>query len=125
MLINTLIIIAIIIVAILLLIAIAAIIRHKKGVKTQSSRYIGEQVQIYVGNLPYRINEYDLKNYFSQYGEITHVRIVKNSRTGRSKGYAFVSFITPKEAKKALVAHGHDLKGRSIVVRIAKPPRQS
>ncbi|MCH9643586.1 MAG: RNA-binding protein [Gammaproteobacteria bacterium] len=84
-----------------------------------------ENVQIYVGNLPYRANEYDLKRYFSHYGTITHVRIVKNHHTGQSKGFAFITFTSTESSKKALDAHGVDMKGRNMVVRIAKPRAES
>lgn len=77
--------------------------------------------QVYVGNLPYRANQYDLRNIFSDYGTIRHVKVVKDPNTGRSRGYAFVTFENCQQAKKALAAHGKDLHGRTMVVRIAKP----
>ncbi|WP_267256684.1 RNA-binding protein [Coxiella endosymbiont of Ornithodoros maritimus] len=80
--------------------------------------------QIYVGNLPYHIVENDLHQYFSRFGAIESVKIVRNFRTGHSKGYAFVTYFTPKQAVKALDAHGKDLQGRSLVVRIAKSREQ-
>lgn len=83
------------------------------------AEYINEQ--IYVGNLPYHANEDDLKDYFSRFGGIESVHVIRNFKTGRSKGYAFVTYATPNEANVALAAHGQDLQGRSMVVRIAKP----
>ncbi|MBW5802725.1 RNA-binding protein [Coxiella endosymbiont of Ornithodoros amblus] len=80
--------------------------------------------QIYVGNLPYHIVENDLHQYFSRFGAIESVKIVRNFRTGHSKGYAFVTYLTTKQAVKALDAHGKDLQGRSLVVRIAKSREQ-
>jgi len=77
--------------------------------------------QIYIGNLPYRANERDLRKRFSQYGQIRDVRIVKDRSTGRSKGYAFITFSSDREAKKSLSAHGKELAGRSLVVHVAKP----
>lgn len=84
-------------------------------------REVSQNNQVYIGNLPYRISEYDLKSHFMQYGNIRDVRIVKNSHTGRSRGYGFVTFTTNREAHDALDSHGLELKGRKIVVRIAKP----
>ncbi len=80
--------------------------------------------QIYVGNLPYHVRENDLHNHFSRFGAIETIKIVRNLRTGRSKGYAFVTYTSAKQAVKALSAHGKDLQGRSLVVRIAKSREQ-
>lgn len=80
--------------------------------------------QIYVGNLPYHLGENDLSNYFSRFGSVKTIKIVRNFRTGRSKGYAFVTYTSAKQAIKALGAHGKDLQGRSLVVRIAKSREQ-
>lgn len=94
--------------------------RARRGsVQPQAAEYVNNQV--YVGNLPYRVNENDLKKHFSSYGHVQQARIVKNKNSGRSKGFGFVTFSDVAEANAALVAHGDDFSGRSIVVRIAKP----
>ena len=77
--------------------------------------------QIYVGNLSYDIDEVMLKEYFSRFGLVSAIRIVRHFQTGRSKGYAFLTYSKSKQAVKSLAAHGKDLEGRSMVVRIAKP----
>jgi RNA recognition motif-containing protein len=89
--------------------------------RSKKSGLNADNVQIYIGNLPYRVNEYDLKQFFSNYGTISHARIVKNHHTGQSKGFAFLTFTSTEASRKALVAHGMPLKGRNMVVRIAKP----
>lgn len=96
------------------------IIRKKKSVK-KSSQHYPENEQLYVGNLSYQVNGHQLKTLFSKYGEVQNVRLIKNTRTGRSKGFAFITYTNTKEAKKALAANGEDLKGRAIVVRMARP----
>ena len=112
---NQWIIYLIIIIALILIIGAIFSLRRKKG------SHGGDQV--YVGNLPYRINEFDLKNHFGKYGRIKELRIVKNSKTGHSRGYGFVTFATAKEAQDSLVENGELFKGRKMVVRIAKPPK--
>lgn len=109
---------------ILLVITVAIFNRARGGVNkaTEEGDYTNDQ--IYVGNLPYRVDENDIQTYFSQFGAIQGIRIVRNFKTGRSKGYAFVTYANPKQASDALVAHGVDLYGRSMVVRIAKPRQQ-
>lgn len=77
--------------------------------------------QIYVGNLPYRVTESDLRRYFSKFGMPQSVRIIRNFKTGESRGYAFVTYDCTDEARSALAAHGDDMQGRPMVVRIAKP----
>lgn len=76
--------------------------------------------EVYVGNLNYRTREGELKSFFSQYGKINEVKIIKNNRTGRSKGYAFIRYASEKEANDALSSHGEDFNSRALVVRIAK-----
>lgn len=89
--------------------------------RSRKSRVSSGAEQIYIGNLPYRTNERDLRKHFSRYGRINDVRIVKDRRTGRSKGYAFITFSNARDAKKSLADHGKALHGRSLVVHIAKP----
>ena len=76
--------------------------------------------QIYIGNLDYNIRKNTLTETFKPFGKIREVRIIQNSKTGRSKGFAFISFETSQQAQKALKMHGRSLNGRSLVVRIAK-----
>ena len=45
---------------------------------------------IYVGNLPYRANENDVKNLFAEHGEVFAVRLMKDKRTGKRRGFGFV-----------------------------------
>jgi len=111
----------IIIAIVVIIIAIILFSLSAKRAKSNRSSDAAGNNQVYVGNLPYRVNRNVLQDYFSRYGRIRQVRIVKDKRTGRSKGFGFVTFVAEKEAQSALSAHGHDLNGRSIVVRIAKP----
>lgn len=118
--IQWIILIAIIIVLILTIIGLVSRSRRgKQGFAASTND------QIYVGNLPYRISEFELKSSFSKYGRVMEVRIVKNSKTGRSRGYGFVTFKDNNEANNALAANGQSLQGRKIVVRIAKPVPRS
>ena len=114
--------------ALILLITTVAILNRTRGGvdKLEDDQDYQDYVndQIYVGNLPYRVDENDLQDYFSRFGTIQNIRIVRNFRTGRSKGYAFVTYANTKQATDALVAHGIELYGRSMVVRIAKPRQQ-
>ena len=57
---------------------------------------------LYVGDLDENIQEESLYDFFSKYGQIHFVRIMRDSATGKSRGYAFVNFIHPRDGKKSL-----------------------
>ena len=120
---NSTMLITLVSVALIIIIAAVAFLTRGKGrFKSASGDYINEQV--YIGNLPYRIDENDLRGHFSKYGAVQTVKVVRNFKTGQSKGYAFVTYASAKQASSALDAHGDELQGRSMVVRIAKPKQQ-
>ena len=54
----------------------------------------GETATLYVGNLPYKANEDAVKEYFKDYIEVQSVRLMKDRRTGKRKGYGFIEVIT-------------------------------
>jgi len=79
-------------------------------------------MNLYVGNLSYSVTEEDLKEAFSEFGELESVNIIKDKYSGQSKGFGFVEMPDNAEADKAIKAlNGNDLKGRAIKVNQAKP----
>ena len=58
-------------------------------------------MNIYVGNLNYRVREDDLKQVMEEYGTVESVKIIKDRETGKSKGFGFVE-MPDDEAAKAL-----------------------
>lgn len=79
-------------------------------------------MNIYVGNLPYKISRDELKSAFEAYGEVDNVRIIKDKETNRSKGFGFVEMSSDENAKKAIEAlNNSDLNGRQIRVNEARP----
>ena len=82
---------------------------------------MNEQNKIYVGNLSYSTTNDDLTKLYSEFGEITDVKIIMDMETGRSKGFGFVSFRDESSAAKAVEAtNGKDLDGRDIRVNLAE-----
>ena len=77
--------------------------------------------KLYVGNLPYSINEESLEALFAQFGPIESVVIIKDRETGRAKGFGFVEFEQKEDAEKALTLDGQDLEGRPLKVNMARP----
>ncbi|MGD2083660.1 MAG: RNA-binding protein [Chromatiales bacterium] len=77
---------------------------------------------IYVGNLPYQLEEEELRETFSGFGEVTSAKIVMDRDTGKPKGFGFVEMAVDEEAEAAIEGlDGSDLKGRSIRVNKARP----
>ena len=73
----------------------------------------------YMGNLPY-IHEGDVKDLFGQYGPVTSVRLVRDRKTGRRKGFGFVE-MSRSGAKKALAKlNEYDFQERTLKVRDTK-----
>ena len=79
-------------------------------------------MNIYVGNLDYKVSESDLESLFSEYGTVSSVRIISDKYSGRSKGFGFVEMENNDEAKKAVSGlNGSSLKSRDLTVNEAKP----
>ena len=57
-------------------------------------------MNIYVGNLPFRLAESELREAFEQFGEVSRAKIIKDRETNRSKGFAFVEMSNDDEAPK-------------------------
>lgn len=77
--------------------------------------------KLFVGSLPWSINNDSLRDLFAQYGEITEAIVITDRDTGRSKGFGFVTFAKEEDAQKALDMSGKEVEGRPIVVNVAKP----
>jgi RNA recognition motif-containing protein len=77
--------------------------------------------KIYVGNLPFSIRNNELKELFSQFGDVEEA-IVIMERPGRSKGFGFVTFTDPESMKKAIEAmNDKEVEGRKLKVNEARP----
>ena len=79
-------------------------------------------MNIYIGNLPYNVSEEELKELFSQFGEVSSSSIIMDRFSGQSKGFGFVEMPQNSEAEDAIKALNESaLKGRNIKVNQAKP----
>lgn len=79
-------------------------------------------MKLYVGNLPYNTSEDDLRNLFSQHGNVESVAVITDRETGRSKGFGFVEFADDTEARNAIAGlSGHEFGGRALTVNEARP----
>lgn len=79
-------------------------------------------MNIYVGNLPYKLTDADLRELFAAYGEVSSVSMVKDKMTGQSKGFGFVEMPNANEAATAIAGLNEKaVQGRNIKVNEAKP----
>ena len=79
-------------------------------------------MNIYFGNLSYKLKEKDLQQILSEYGEVSSVKIITDRDTGRSKGFGFAEMTNDDEANKAIQElNGSDMDGRTIIVKVALP----
>ncbi|WED21733.1 RNA-binding protein [Vibrio sp. JC009] len=78
---------------------------------------------LYVGNLPYKANEANVRELFSEHGEVFAVRLMKDKRTGKRRGFGFV-VMASQDADKAISAlNDNDYMQRTLKVRIANDPK--
>jgi len=83
-------------------------------------------MNIYVGNLDFKVNESDLDGIFEEYGTVSSSKIITDKMSGRSKGFGFVTMENDDEANKAIEElNGATLKSREIVVNEARPKKNN
>ena len=79
-------------------------------------------MKVYVGNLPFDVDDDKLKELFGSYGDIEEAIVIKNNFSGRSKGFGFVTFKEEESAKKAISEMNEkEIEGRKLNVNEAKP----
>ena len=79
-------------------------------------------MKLYVGNLPWSIDDNTLKELFTSYGDIEEAVLIKDKFSGRSKGFGFVTFTDDAAANKAIAEmHEKDVDGRPLTVSEAIP----
>jgi len=78
--------------------------------------------RLYVGNLSFNTSSEDLREYFSQAGEVESATVVEDRDTGRSRGFGFVEMATDEGAQAAIAQfNGKDFGGRNLTVNEARP----
>jgi RNA recognition motif-containing protein len=79
-------------------------------------------MNIYVGNLSYKVRENDLKAVMEEYGQVDSCKVITDRETGRSKGFAFVEMSDDAAGNKAIAElNGAEYDGRAMVVKVAVP----
>ena len=79
-------------------------------------------MNIYVGNLPYDLNEEAIKAMFAEFGEVTSVTLINDRESGRPKGFGFVEMADDAAGQAAIDAlNGKEMNGRTVRVDKAEP----
>ncbi|MCW8092705.1 RNA recognition motif domain-containing protein [Alteromonas sp. ASW11-130] len=79
-----------------------------------------ETATLYVGNLPYKANEEAVKEYFKNYIDVQSVRLMKDRRTGKRKGYGFIEVLTSDVDTAITKLNDKVFLERTLKVRAAK-----
>ena len=84
-------------------------------------------MKLFVGGVSWNVEEDQLKELFSKFGEVASVKIIIDRETGKSKGFGFVEMPNDEEAKSAIAGlNDTQLDGKNIGVNVAeeKKPRE-
>ena len=78
-----------------------------------------QQNKLYIGNFPYSVDEAQIRDMLSGYGEISELNLIMDRDTGQPKGFGFITFATQAAAEQALELNGRDVGGRALKVNVA------
>lgn len=70
---------------------------------------------MYLSNIPHGFYEEEMRNYFKQFGPISHLRLARSKNTGRNKGFAFIEFKVPDVAKIVAETMNNYLMGKRLL----------
>ncbi|MGA0369224.1 MAG: RNA recognition motif domain-containing protein [Kiritimatiellia bacterium] len=79
-------------------------------------------INIYVGNLPYSMNDGELEDLFTEFGAVQSAKVIFDRDTQRSKGFGFVEMEDDEAGRAAIDAmNDHPVEGRPLRVNEARP----
>lgn len=88
---------------------------------SKENNYKGNEARkIFVGGIAYDVTNEDLSSYFSQYGDVSQAQVKFDRATGRSRGFAFVEFVTAEACKLALNQREQQIKNKQCEIKPAK-----
>jgi RNA recognition motif-containing protein len=78
-------------------------------------------VKLFVGGLPFSVDDQELQEMFEAYGTVASAKIIMDRETGKSRGFGFVEFPTDSDGEAAIKAlNGGSLEGRTLTVKLAE-----
>lgn len=90
-----------------------ALDRDEARVKEEEER----KRKVFIGGLPKNLPDSDLSDYFQQFGEVQKAYVVKDPKTGKTRGFGFVIFKEIESYEKALAQEDHQIHDKDIVVK--------
>jgi cold-inducible RNA-binding protein len=79
-------------------------------------------LKLYVGNMSYSTTEAQIRELFTQAGEVTSVALITDRETGRPKGFGFVEMGTEDGSREAIKRfNGYEMDSRTLTVNEARP----
>ena len=82
-------------------------------------------MNIYVSNLSFNVQDEDLKEFFTEYGEVSSAKVITDKFTGKSRGFGFVEMPDDEAARKAIAELDQaSVENRTIRVMEAKPKEE-
>lgn len=92
-----------------------------RGSRPERTPRVFEPARIYVGNLPWDVDDARLEQVFSEHGKVVNARVVYDRDSGRSRGFGFVTMSSESEMNDAIAnLDGQSLEGRAIRVNVAE-----
>lgn len=83
------------------------------------------QVKLFVGNLPWSVDDAALEELFREHGDVESARVITDRDTGRSRGFGFVEMQTEDVAAVIQAVNGREIGGRQLRVNEAEDKRGS
>ncbi|MCH1414300.1 MAG: RNA-binding protein, partial [Glaciecola sp.] len=90
------------------------------GASVEEKSTAEELTTLYIGNLNYKVNENAIKTHFEKYGYVDSVRLMKDRKTGRRKGFGFVEVDVNSADKMITKLNDSTFEERTLRVRLAK-----
>ena len=83
-------------------------------------------MNIYISGLSYGINDADLNELFSAYGETSSAKVIMDRESGRSRGFGFVEMTSDTDGQKAInELNGAEYDQKTISVSVARPREET
>ncbi|XP_045447066.1 MKI67 FHA domain-interacting nucleolar phosphoprotein-like isoform X2 [Melitaea cinxia] len=95
-----------------------------KKTNSNKKREIRNRGLVYLSHIPHGFYEYQMTEYFKQFGMVTNTRVIRSKHTGNSKGYAFVEFKEPAVAEIVAETMNNYLMGKRLIKAVYIPPEK-
>lgn len=92
----------------------------QKSEIAEGSETSEEFTTLYIGNLPYRVNEQAVKDHFAKETQVKSVRLLRDRKTGKRKGFGFIEVLSKEVDKVVEKFNDSEFEDRTLKVRIAK-----